>query len=421
MNSILDELIDSVRTVFDTDSVVTRIFQNSLSDTLQKTVRTLKDGSYFIITGDIPAMWLRDSSCQLHFFVRYASKDSDVQRIVRGIIAKQIECILIDPYANAFNSESSGACYAHDDTHMKPEIWERKFEVDSLCYPIQLSYLYYRQTGDISIFSDTWKSALLAIVNTFYTELDHENLSKYRFQRYGTYFSETLSRAGRGSLTKNNIGLIWSGFRPSDDACVYGYNVPSNMFAAVILEYASEILSEIYQDKENAARVHSFSQSIRKAIETYAILPGLKSPAYAYEVDGYGQYLIMDDANVPSLLAMPYFGYCSADDAVYQQTKALVLSEANPYYYTGKFLKGIGSPHTKPQRVWPIALAMQGLTTSDKNEKLSMIQMIANSDAGTGFVHESVDVNDPNCYSRPWFSWANMMFCELVMDYCSRN
>ncbi len=393
---------------------------NCVSDTIENTVRKLSDGSLFMITGDIPAMWLRDSSCQLHFLIPYANEEPEIKEIIKGINAKQIECILLDPYANAFNAESDGKCYSLDKTDMKPELWERKYEIDSLCYPFQLSYLYYKATGDTSVFTDNWRKAAVLMIETFETEMFHETKSTYTFERENCPFTDTLSRGGKGALVNSGIGLIWSGFRPSDDACVYGYLIPSNMFAVVALEYVAEIAKEIYADDALSARAQQFSEDLRRAIAQYAIVPNRKTPYYAYEVDGYGQYLIMDDANVPSLLAMPYFGFCKPNDELYQNTRKVILSQSNPYYYSGSRMQGIGSPHTVVNRVWPIALAIQGLTTDDMDEKKRLIDMIADNDDGTLLVHESVDVDDSSVYSRPWFSWANMMFCELLRDYCER-
>ena len=229
--------------------------------------------------------------------------------------------------------------------------------------------------------------------------------------------SDTLPFDGKGTPV-TYTGMTWSGFRPSDDACVYGYLIPSNMFATVCLGYLSEIASEVYRDQTLSEEAGAFSKEIREAIETYAILPGRKDRVYAYEVDGFGQYLVMDDANVPSLLAMPYFGYCKPDDPSYLATKKVLLSDENPYYYAGDRLQGIGSPHTPAGDVWDIALSIQGLVSQDSVEKRRLIELMADNDGGTGLMHESIDVDDPSRFTRPWFSWANSMFCELVLDYC---
>ena len=188
------------------------------------------------------------------------------------------------------------------------------------------------------------------------------------------------------------------------------------MLASVILSYLAEIAAEIYQDAELAETAADFSKELREAVERYGVVPGEETDYYAYEVDGFGQYLVMDDANLPSLLSMPYFGYCDKDDVRYQNTRKMILSDKKPYFYEGKYAKGIGSPHTKPRYVWDIALGMQGLTSDSLEEKKELLQMMSRIDAGTDLMHEAIDVDDPNNYTRPWFSWANSVFCELVMD-----
>jgi meiotically up-regulated gene 157 (Mug157) protein len=139
-------------------------------------------------------------------------------------------------------------------------------------------------------------------------------------------------------------------------------------------------------------------------------------PVYAYEVDGRGGVLLADDANTPSLLALPLTGWCRADDPLYLATRDLVLSPANPYYYRGSAASGIGSPHTPEGHVWPIALAIQGLTSTDPAERRALLDLILATDDGTGAVHESFHADDPGVWTREWFSWANSMFCELALE-----
>lgn len=415
--------INAVEASFPETSRVPAIFENCIRDTLEKAVVRLDDGSLFVLTGDITAMWLRDSSCQLHLYTQFAAEDHEISEIIEGVISKQAECILIDPYANAFNKNGDGACWSHDDTEMRPEVWERKFELDSLCYFLQLSWLLWKRAEVTTHFDDKWLRAADLIVNTLRIEQEHENLSNYRFQRKGCAAIDTLTRDGKGPLVKSGIGLIFSAFRPSDDACEYGYNIPENMFAVVCLSYLSEILDAVYGLKEKTAEIACFASEVRLAIQKYGLVhfqankENRNELVYAYEVDGFGNSKIMDDANVPSLLAMPYFGFCSKEDPDYLRTRRVILSKANPYYYEGKALKGIGSPHTPENYVWDISLAIQGITASDRTEKERMINMMAECDAGTFRMHEGIDVDNADRYTRPWFSWADCMFCELVMDY----
>lgn len=414
-------LISAVKKQLEEEGLeVGQTFENCFKSTLDTTIRQEEDGTTFIITGDIPAMWLRDSSCQVRPYLLLSGEDETIADMLEGLIRRQIRCILTDPYANAFNETANGKGWHDDRTDMKPEVWERKFEIDSLCYPVQLAWLFWKYSGRTSHFTEEFLAAAKTIMRVFRTEQDHENRSDYRFERSGCVYTDTLSRDGKGALVKPNIGLIWSGFRPSDDACVYGYLIPSNMFAAVILEYLAEIAASVYQDELLASEAAAFAKELRAAIEREAVVPmGDKlEPFYAYEVDGYGQYLIMDDANIPSLLSIPYLGYCQADDPLYQNTKNVILSEVNPYYFKGRCLEGIGSIHTPGAKVWHLAMGMQGLAAEDRNEKRKMILAMADTDAGTGFMHESIDADDPQKYTRPWFGWANAIFAELVLDYC---
>ena len=414
----IQKTIDLVREHFGTESRIPEMFEKCISNTLSTTIKTLEDGSVFVITGDIPAMWLRDSACQLRPFILFAKEEPEIEDIIVGLVKKQMQCILIDPYANAFNETANSRGFADDKTDMKPELWERKYEIDSLCYPMQLSYLLWKNTGCTRHFTEEWKQAARLVLRTFRTEQDHENHSPYHFERMNCVHTDTLSREGKGALVKSNIGLIWSGFRPSDDSCIYGYLIPSNMLASVILSNIAEIAQEVYKDETLAKEAKEFSDEVRQAIEKYAIIPGREEEAYAYEVDGFGEYNIMDDANLPSLLSMPYYGYCDKNNVRYQNTRKMVLSDMNPYYYNGSKMRGIGSPHTPERYVWHMSLAIQGITAQDEAEREEMIRMIEETDAGTGLMHEAVNIDDPTDYTRPWFSWANSVFCELVLECC---
>ena len=415
----IDAMIARVRERFaGEDPYVAEVFASCLENTLQKTIHFDDDGAIFVATGDIPAMWLRDSTSQLVPFLRFAGEEPDIRELLLALSRRQMALIRLDPYANAFNMGATGSPWQSDDTDMRPELWERKFEVDSLCYPVQLSWLMWKQAGLTAQFDAGWLEAVRAILRTFRTEQDHEGRSPYRFQRKDCVFTDTLSRDGRGALVKGGIGLIWSGFRPSDDACTYGYLIPSNMFASVILGYIAEIAEAFYGDASLADEAAAFSREVREAVLRYGLLPGAPKPCFAYEVDGFGQYRVMDDANVPSLLSMPLIGWCAWDDPLYLSTRECMLSSYNPYYYKGACLQGIGSPHTPADYVWDVALAVEGLTTPDPDEKLALIRMMAHNDAGTRLMHEGVHVDDPARFTRPWFSWANAMYCALVMDYC---
>ncbi|MEG0781829.1 glycoside hydrolase family 125 protein [Carnobacterium sp.] len=390
------------------------VFSNCFDNTLETTVKLTEAEDIFVITGDIPAMWLRDSSAQIKPYLVIANQDPKIKEMIQGLLERQIKCILIDPYANAFNETENGACYHQDITEMNGWIWERKYEVDSLCYPTELAYLLWKKTGETNHFTKEFKQAAETIIKLFKTEQRHEN-STYRFERFGERPEDTLSNDGLGEPC-GYTGMTWSGFRPSDDSCTFNYLVPANMFAVVILGYLAEIFEEIYHEKTAVEEANQLKKEINRGIEEWGIVEHEGKKVYAYEVDGLGNYVLMDDANVPSLLAAPYLGYCEIDDAIYQQTRAVLLSEKNPYYYEGNYLKGIGSEHTPKEYVWPIALAIQGLTTNKKAEKIEMLNKLVETEAGTNYMHEGINVNNPNEYTREWFSWANMMFCELLLD-----
>ena len=136
---------------------------------------------------------------------------------------------------------------------------------------------------------------------------------------------------------------------------------------------------------------------------------------YAYEVDGFGNYFLMDDANVPSLLAMPYLGDVSLDDSIYQNTRRYVWSEDNPYFFRGKAGEGIGGPHVGYDMVWPMSIMMRAFTSRDDNEIRRCIEMLMTTDAGTGFMHESFNKDDATKFTRDWFAWQNTLFGELIV------
>ena len=369
-------------------------------NTIETTVTQLDDGSYFVITGDIPAMWLRDSAAQLKPYIKYADQDEDLKAILKSVIQKHAFYINLDPYTNAFNSRPLEKGYSEDDlsNFQSGWIWERKYEVDSLCASLYLAHEYFQVTGDKSIF----------------TEQRHDR-SPYWFVRENAWApSDTLPMSGRGRPV-NFTGMTWSGFRPSDDSCKFGYLIPSNMMAVVALKKAIELLQAGYDDKVLESRCYSLAEAIQDGIEAYGIVDHPKyGKIYAYETDGFGNYNLMDDANSPSLLAIPYLGYKPADDPIYQNTRRFILSEDNPYYFVGKAAKGIGSPHTPPRYIWHIGLTMQILTSTDPAEKQECLDTIARTHAGTNFMHEGFDVDDPTQFTRPWFAWANTLFAQML-------
>ena len=368
------------------------IYLTAFGEAMHRHASTQLDGTTFVTTGDIEAEWLRDSSAVVAPYVPFAARDPEIGKMLRGVVARHARYILIDPYANAFSADYRVA--------------ERKFEVDSLLYPIWFAHRYWRETGDRSIFTGQVNRAFERVLALFRTEQHHLARSPYRH--------EQLAEGGRGSPV-GETGMIWTGFRPSDDPARYHYNIPVNMFAAVAMRDLAEIERDVYRNALDAALASTLAESVRAGIERFGIVtvPDL-GKIYAYEVDGLGHASLMDDANIPSLVSIPYFGYASQRDPVYLTTRRFALSSRNPYYFVGAFGRGIGSPHTPPGYVWPLALVMQALTSSDAAEINDIGAYLSASDSGDHRLHESYDINDPLRFTRADFAWPNALYAELV-------
>lgn len=413
----MDNFLNTLREQAEEIPELMDVFVNCYTNTLNTTVKRMENNMTHVITGDIPAMWLRDSAAQLRPYIFLAKENEEIRELIAGLVRRQFMCITIDEYANAFNEAPNGACWEKDDPDQNPWVWERKFEVDSLCYPLQLAYLLWKNTGCTTQFEGDFQVGVEKILEVFTTEQYHEEKSHYRFNRNNGYYRDTLSRDGKGALVKSGTGLIWSGFRPSDDACTYGYLIPSNMFAVVALGYLEEMEREIFHNEELAERVKALKEEIQRAIETIGkTFTEEFGMVYAYETDGYGMYNLMDDANVPSLLAMSYLGY-EGEPEVSSNTRRFLLSEANPFYFKGDKAAGIGSPHTPSNYIWHIAMAIQGLTSETREEKLEILKNMAATTGGKGVMHEGFCCEDDSKFTRAWFSWANAMYAELFLDY----
>lgn len=387
--------------------------ERALVRTLRDTI-SLDDDGAFVITGDIPAMWLRDSTTQMTPYLRFAPDDPVLADLLWAVVRRQFRLIEHDPYANSFNREPNGAHYDPDDLNADPLVWEQKYEVDSLAYPVTFAHALWRATGSTAVLDERAHRVFRTIVAQWRAEQDHD-ASAYRFVRDGAIPTETLARDGRGTPVAVT-GMTWCGFRPSDDACTYGFNVPANLFAAEALLAVAAIAREVWSDTGLADDADVLRASILDGVRQHGIVPGpAGADVYAYEVDGLGGVLLMDDANTPSLLSLPLSAPSVLDDAVWAATRDFVLSPANPYWFSGTAAAGVGSPHTVPQRVWPIALAVEGLVSGSPSRRRDLLDVLVATDGGTGDMHESFDVEDPTRFSRPWFSWADAMFCELAL------
>jgi len=414
----VEETIKEVKS-FLGDTELAWLFENCFPNTLDTTVSySEKTGrpDTFVITGDINAMWLRDSTAQVWPYVSLTPSDSKLRDLIAGVINRQIKCIHIDPYANAFNDGPGQSEWMNDLTDMKPELHERKWEIDSLCYPVRLAHGYWKATGDTSVFDTSWAEAMKLVIRTFRQQQRKEDQGPYRFQRVTAWQTDTVAGGGLGNPV-NPVGLIVSVFRPSDDATIWPFLIPSNYFAVRSLRQITEIAEAVLKDANLGADAASLADEVEAALVKYArAIHPEHGEIIPYETDGYYNYSFMDDANVPSLLAMPYLGTIDRNDELYLRTRNFVLNKSNPYYFSGKMGHGVGSPHTGTNRIWPIAITMRALTANNDYDIVSSLKMLKNTHAATGFMHESFMKDDPTQFTRKWFAWANTLFGELVLD-----
>jgi uncharacterized protein len=392
-------------------------FPNTLDTTVDYSVDKGKPDTY-VITGDIDAMWLRDSSAQVWPYLALIKNDKKLQQLVAGVINRQTKCIHLDPYANAFYKDSSkeSEWKKTDITDMKPGIHERKWEIDSLCYPIRLAHQYWKLTGDTTPFDAQWKEAIRLTLKTFREQQRKNGHGPYSFQRTTAWATDGVPLGGYGYPVKP-VGLIASVFRPSDDATLFLFLIPSNFFAVVALTHAAEMVNKISRDAALANECTQLASEVKKALQQFATTTHPQhGKIYAYEVNGFGSYNLMDDANVPSLLSLPYLGAVSKTDPIYQNTRRFVWSPANPFFFKGKAAEGIGGPHAGMDMIWPLSIIIRGLTSSNDAEIKDCLSTLIKSNAGTGFMHESFHKDDPSKFTRKWFAWANTIFGELVME-----
>jgi uncharacterized protein len=397
------------------------MFENCLPNTLDTTVSPdIFDGKpdTFVITGDIDAMWLRDSSAQLWPYLRFCKQDPRLADLIEGVMHRQARCITLDPYANAFLRSPGDAPLswtAQDKTEMKPGVGERKWEVDSLCYPIRLAHGYWQATGNVQAFDAAWKQAAQIIVKTFREQQRKSGHGPYHFQRTSEIPTETLMLNGYGNPAVP-VGMIFSMFRPSDDACIYPLFVPANLFAAVSLRQLAAIADRVYHDASFAQECHQLAMEISEAVERYGKVEHREHGLiWAYEVDGYGGVAFMDDANAPGILSLSYLGCADINDPLYRRSRSFVLSKGNPYFFQGSAAEGIGGPHEGLDSIWPMSIIFRAFSSTSDAETLQCLRWLRNTTAGTNFMHESFQKDDATKYTRPWFAWANGLFGELIL------
>lgn len=407
------------------DEELAWLFENCYPNTLDTTVDfEMINGKpdSFIITGDIDAMWLRDSTAQVWPYLHLISKDNRIKELVKGLINRQTKCVLKDPYANAFykdlNKESE---WKSDQPSPIPGVHERKWEIDSLCYYVRLFNRYYELTNDSSVFDEEWKKATKLIYHTFKTEQRKDGTSPYYFIRETTTMTDAPVLGGKGNPTKPT-GMICSMFRPSDDATLFPFLIPSNLFAEKSLRQLSKIYKDVLKDDSFSLACSNFADEIKEGVNKYGIVNHFNfGRIYAYEVDGFGNAVCMDDANVPSLMSLPYLGIVDSNDELYLNTRKFITSEFNPYFFSGNKATGQGSPHTGLNRIWPIGIIQRAITSNDKEEIFACLKTLRNTHANTGFMHESFHQDNPSDFSRKWFAWANTLFGELILQIATQH
>ncbi len=419
-SSAVEEKITEIKALLK-DKELAWMFENCFPNTLDTTVTVGEIGGKpdtYVITGDIDAMWLRDSSAQVWPYLAFMKKDPALEKLIEGVINRHARCVMIDPYANAFYKDATQKSeWKSDETNMKPGVHERKWEVDSLCYVIRLAHGYWKAGGNIAPFDAAWLTAMRIIVQTFKEQQRKTSVGPYRFRRTTNRPTDTAASSGYGNLAKPN-GLICSVFRPSDDATIFPYLIPSNYFAVVSLQQLAEMAEAIYHQTDFATACTALADEVHEALKQDAIVNHKTfGKILAYETDGYGAHYLADDSNVPSLLSLPYIGAIGKDDQkLYEHTRKFLLSYGdNPYYVKGKVAEGISGPHAGRDNIWPMGIIMRAMTSDNDADIATSLQVLKATHAGTGFMHESFYKDDAATFTRKWFAWANTLFGEFII------
>ncbi|WP_219933204.1 glycoside hydrolase family 125 protein [Massilia glaciei] len=396
------------------------LFENCFPNTLDTTVTTrVVEGrpDTYVITGDIDAMWLRDSAAQVWPYLPLMKQDAALQSMIAGVVNRQARCVLLDPYANAFYDNPDKVSYHKDDLpKMKPGVHERKWEVDSLCYVIRLAHGYWKQGGDVTCFDAQWLEAMKLIVATFRNQQRKTGDGDYKFKHKTMWPSDTAAGSGTGHPVAP-VGLIASVFRPSDDGTVFPFLIPSNYFAANSLRQLGAMVRALYRDPAFPADCLSLAAEVERALQKHAVIEHkTHGRILAYEVDGYGSHYLIDDSNVPSLISMAYPGAIGVNDPLYRSTRKFLFNAANqPYYVKGRAAEGTSGPHAGRDMIWPMGIIIRAMTTNDDAEIKRCLKMLAATHAGTGFMHEAFHKDDPAKFTRKWFAWANTLYGEMIL------
>ncbi|KAJ9365402.1 hypothetical protein C8Q69DRAFT_299134 [Paecilomyces variotii] len=430
------------------DKDLAQIFQNAFPNTLDTTVRwhvnssaaaklkTRRDGKWqgaqtFIVTGDIDAEWLRDSTNQLAQYQALAKTDESLYSLILGAINTQAEYVIESPYCNAFQPPPpSGLSPSNngqkDTVHPAYEpsfVFECKYELDSLAHFLKLGNQFYASTRSTEFVTSRWYTALDTLLGvldaqsqpTFNAQNQYVT-NQYTFQRETTAGTETLSLSGIGNPLNSGTGLIRSAFRPSDDATILGFFIPPNAMMAVELQRTADVVEAAGGKADLVNKLRTRGKNLEQAVWEHGVVDHKKyGKVFAFEVDGYGSRIIMDDANMPSLLSLPLLGFVDKNDQTYQNTRKMILQkDGNPYYLTGSAFHGIGGPHIGLENAWPMSLLVQALTSNSDDEIVASINLVRNSSL-LGLVHESINVNNITDYTRPWFAWANSLFAQTIL------
>lgn len=440
------------------DKDLARIFENAFPNTLDTTVRWHVDNSNtgkhkstarrqdpaawkgaqsFIVTGDINAEWLRDSTNQLAQYQSLAKKDKSIHTLILGAINTQAEYVIGSPYCNAFQPPPPSGLsptYQGDGDTVHPDyeksfVFECKYELDSLAHFLSLSNQFYNSTGSTDFINARWLLALDTLLlvlteqsqPTFNEKTGAYQGNEYSFQRQTNTGTETLNLNGIGNPLNSGTGLIRSAFRPSDDATILGFFIPANAMISVELARTAAIL-RTFGKKNIASQVAKWGEVIAEGVWEHGVVTHKKyGKVFAFEVDGYGSHILMDDANLPSLLALPLLGFTTTDNEVYKNTRKMILEkQGNPYYLTGSDFRGIGGPHVGLHNAWPMSLLVQAMTSDDDEEIMGCLIRVKNVSMN-GLIHESVSVTNGRSYTRSWFAWANSVFAQTVLDLATRK
>lgn len=422
-SDILDNKTDEIKRAIK-NKELSRVFENSFNYAADSSIFYKEiDGKpdTFITSGDISALSLRDSVIQIWNYLEFMNDDPAFKKLAEGLISRQTDCILIDSYASSFNEIHSKSEWVKDLTDMKPGVYERKWAVDSLCYFVRLSYHFWKLSGETNCFDGKWEKAVERIFNTFVEQQRKKSRGSYTFGRVTHNKTDTVAGEGYGNPI-NPIGMICSIFRPSDDAAIFPFIISSNYFAVLSLRQLAEMLIKIRKNKELADKLTALADEINLSLSKYAVGENqLFGKIFAYEIDGFGSRVFMDDGNIPSLLSLAYLGCMNKNDLLYNNTRNYVLSKLNPYYFKGKFGRGIGSPHLGVGMVSSSGVIMRAITSNDDDEIIECINTLVNSANGTGYLFESFDKDNPKKNVRPRYAKASAMFAELIIKLYSER